>query len=87
LDVLQEVFYDLVLADQDLFEKREKWEELISLLPADKPPANKKVVAAIEWEMVEHLSSVDKWKKLKTAIKKETGADSPERVSSDIDCV
>lgn len=72
---LKYAFPDIILDDQDLFSVKERWEEVLKLLP------NGKVKNELqeEWSMDPDRGSADKWQDLRDAIKT---ADSKEKVGT-----
>ncbi|THH21135.1 hypothetical protein EW146_g368 [Bondarzewia mesenterica] len=66
LELLVEIFPDLILIDQDCFQKDEAWEELLQLIP------DKSIVKELrqKWNKDEDRSSEDKWVDLKNEVKK-----------------
>ena len=76
LKILERVFTDLVLEDQNLFERDEQWEELLNLIP------NEDVVKKLrsKWNDDEGKHSLDKWADVQDVIKNNTEKGSVERV-------
>ncbi|KAI0034671.1 prim-pol domain-containing protein [Vararia minispora EC-137] len=74
LDILTEVFVDLILHDQNLFERDEQWEELLKLIP------DPDIAGSLRraWNMDENLPSEEKWSQIKGKTK-DLEKGSPER--------
>jgi hypothetical protein len=58
---LSTAFAEIILDDQDLFALKDRWEELLKLLPLGKPRNDLQE----EWEMDSERASADKWQDLK----------------------
>lgn len=66
LGILVGRFTDLILADQDCFQERARWEELLKLIP------DKSIVRSLQdkWDDDEDRTSEEKWDNLKREIQK-----------------
>ncbi|KAI0090465.1 prim-pol domain-containing protein [Irpex rosettiformis] len=69
---LKFAFPDIILDDQNLFSVRERWEEMLKLLP----PGKVRNELQEEWDMDSERASADKWQDMRDAIK---SADSKEK--------
>lgn len=67
--MLEPVFHDLILADQDCFASEEGWQALLHLIPDKDTVANLKE----NWEADPDRSSEDKWQDVEQEIAEKRG--------------
>lgn len=70
-------FTDLILVDQDCFQERARWEELLKLIP------DKSIVRSLQdkWDDDEDRTSEEKWDNLKREIAKYKKSERVRRLS------